>query len=61
MLDMIRKNRSVGKKGKPRLTDAQVKCIRNRYAEGESQISLASYFEVNPITICRIVNGKTHV
>ena len=37
----------------------QVEQIRNRVANGESQISMCSIFNVSPMTISRVVRKET--
>lgn len=45
---------------RPKLTDREVKDIRDAYRGGMSQIDLANNYGVNPSTISRTVRGFYH-
>ena len=59
--DRERKGRGArgSKNGRSKLTESQVVELRKRYANGESQKSLATAFGVTITTINHIVTGKT--
>lgn len=45
---------------KKKLTSADVRAIRLGHRNGETQLSLAERFGVNPATVSRIVRGLYH-
>lgn len=57
MADMAGKGRSA--KAKPQFSESEVRTIRQKYADGQSQTSLASEFDVDLKTIARAVNRLT--
>lgn len=63
--DMVRKGRCrrVGKRGSAshfaKLTESEVKEIRQKRADGSTQISLAAEYSVSPMTISRLIRRES--